>query len=264
MEPLLNEFTVHRSIEQTWAVLTDLERIAPCMKGAELQEIEGDVYRGIVKLKLGPISTQFKGQAHFVERDDVNHRGVIKAEGRDTGGKGNAEALITARLEAVEAHVTKVFVQSDIKLTGKVAQFGRLGVIRDTSEKLMSDFAHNLNTMLDADKDPDDDSAPTATQPAAAAATATAAAAADEPADAPTASDAASGGTTASDTTASDTTSGDTAAAQPSPGVRKIHGPAAEPIELSDLGGAPAMLKRLLPAFGGLVILLLVLRRLRK
>ena len=61
MEPLLNEFTVHRSIEHTWAVLTNVERIAPCMKGAELQEIEGDMYRGVVKLKLGPISTQFKG-----------------------------------------------------------------------------------------------------------------------------------------------------------------------------------------------------------
>ena len=238
MEPLLNEFTVHRSIEQTWAVLTDLERIAPCMKGAELQEIEGDIYRGVVKLKLGPISTQFKGQAHFVERDDVNHRGVIKGEGRDTGGKGNAEALITAHLEAVEAHVTKVFVQSDIKLTGKVAQFGRLGVIRDTSEKLMSDFAHNLNTMLDADKDPDDDSVTEA--PAATEAAPTAAAA--EPEAAPAAA----------------------AGPQPTPGVRKINGPAAEPIELSDLGGAPALLKRLLPAFGGLVILLLVLRRLRK
>jgi len=101
MEPLLNEFTVHRSIEHTWAVLTDVERIAPCMKGAELQEIEGEMYRGVVKLKLGPIHTQFKGQAHFVERDDANHRAVLKGEGRDTGGKGNAEALITATLQAV-------------------------------------------------------------------------------------------------------------------------------------------------------------------
>ena len=121
MEPLLNEFTVHRSIEHTWAVLTNVERIAPCMKGAELQEIEGDMYRGVVKLKLGPISTQFKGQAHFLERDDVNHRAVLKGEGRDTGGKGNAEALITATLHAVSPEVTKVLVESEIKLTGKVA-----------------------------------------------------------------------------------------------------------------------------------------------
>jgi len=233
MEPLLNEFTVHRSIEHTWAVLTNVERIAPCMKGAELQEIEGDMYRGVVKLKLGPISTQFKGQAHFVERDDVNHTAVLKGEGRDTGGKGNAEALITAHAEVVSAEVTKVVVVSDIKLTGKVAQFGRLGVIRDTSEKLMSDFAHNLNTMLDA-AEPE-----AATEPAA------------EPA-----ADAAPTTETAP--------AADTAAAEPeAPKVRTITGPAAEPIELSDLGG-PALLKKMLPAFGGLVLLLLVLRRLRK
>lgn len=223
MEPLLNEFTVHRPIEQAWAVLTDVERIAPCMKGAQLQEIEGDIYRGVVKLKLGPISTQFKGQAQFVERDDANHRAVLKGEGRDTGGKGNAEALITAHLESVSDDVTKVVVKSDIKLTGKVAQFGRLGVIRDTSEKLMSDFAHNLNTMLDADTGPEATPAAEATP---------------EPAD------------TTPDTTAA-------------PTIRTINGPAAEPIELSDLGGG-ALVKRLLPAFGGLLLLLLVLRRLRK
>lgn len=234
MEPLLNEFTVHRSIEHTWAVLTNVERIAPCMKGAELQEIEGDMYRGVVKLKLGPISTQFKGQAHFLERDDVNHRAVLKGEGRDTGGKGNAEALITATLHAVSPEVTKVLVESDIKLTGKVAQFGRLGVIRDTSEKLMSDFAHNLNTMLDAEVD----------EPAAAATADPVPAAPTTPA------------TDAGDATPTD---------QPpvAPTVRKIQGPAAEPIELSDVAGS-AVLKRLLPLFGGLVVLLLVLRRLRK
>ncbi len=228
MEPLMNEFTVHRSIEQTWAVLTDVERIAPCMKGAELQEIEGEMYRGVVKLKLGPISTQFKGQAHFVSRDDVNHVAVLKGEGRDTGGKGNAEALITASLHEDSPEVTTVKVTSDIKLTGKVAQFGRLGVIRDTSEKLMTDFAHNLNTMLDA-QGVAPAVAATVAEPVAAATTAPAAA------DAP----------------------------QAAPTVRKINGPAAEPIELSDVANT-AMIKKALPFFGGLVLLLLILRRLTK
>lgn len=246
MEPLTNEFTVHRSIEQTWAVLTDVERIAPCMKGAQLQEIEGDIYRGVVKLKLGPISTQFKGQAHFVDRDDVNHRAVLKGEGRDTGGKGNAEALITAQLEVVSPEVTKVVVVSDIKLTGKVAQFGRLGVIRDTSEKLMSDFAHNLNTMLDADNTATDNTATddTATDDAPA-----------QPAPAP-AEPVAAGEPSAA--------APDAAATPAQPTVRTINGPAAEPIELSDLAGGSALVKRMLPAFGGLLLLLLVLRRLRK
>lgn len=240
MEPLLNEFTVHRSIAQTWSVLTDVERIAPCMKGAELHEIEGEMYRGVVKLKLGPIHTQFKGQAHFVERDDAGHRAVLKAEGRDTGGKGNAEALITASLQSVSDDVTKVLVESDIKLTGKVAQFGRLGVIRDTSEKLMTDFAHSLNTMLDAEDDAPAAQPAAATAEAAEAATATATQAGAEPTAAPAEAPAAG-----------------------EPAVRKIQGPAAEPIELSEVAGG-AVLKRLLPLLGGLVLLVLVLRRMRK
>ena len=219
MEQLLNEFLVHRPIEQTWAVLTDVERIAPCLPGAQLQEIEGDVYRGVVKVKLGPISTQFKGQAHFVERDDASHRAVLKGEGRDTSGKGNADALITAQLEAISPELTKCVVSTELRVTGKVAQFGR-GIMGDVSEKLMTQFAHNLNTMLDADGDsPLDAQAPPTEEPAA-----------ETPAE---------------------------------PAVRKIQGPAAEPIELSDLAGS-ALLKRMLPAFGGLVLLLLVLRRLRK
>lgn len=254
MEPLLNEFTVHRSIAQTWSVLTDVERIAPCMKGAELQEIEGEMYRGVVKLKLGPIHTQFKGQAHFVERDDASHRAVLKAEGRDTGGKGNAEALITASLQSVSADVTKVLVESDIKLTGKVAQFGRLGVIRDTSEKLMTDFAHSLNTMLDAEGD-----AP-ASEPAGAEPAATAVEAAEATAVEATAVEATVTEATIADASAAPTGGAPTAA---EPTVRKIQGPAAEPIELSEVAGG-AVLKRLLPLLGGLVLLVLVLRRMRK
>jgi hypothetical protein len=224
MEKLLNEFEVHRPIEQTWAVLTDIERIAPCLPGAQLQEIEGDLYRGVVKVKLGPISTAFKGQAHFVERDDAGHRAVLKGEGRDTGGKGSADALITAQLESISAEVTKCIVTTDLRITGKVAQFGR-GIMGDVSEKLMTQFATNLNSMLDAE----------GSAPADAPAEAAAAPAADAPNDAPA----------------------------EAPKVRAIQGPAAEPIELSDVAGS-AVLKRLLPLFGGLVILLLVLRRLRK
>lgn len=235
MEKLLNEFVVHRPIDQTWAVLTDVERIAPCMPGAQLQEIEGEIYRGVVKVKLGPISTSFKGQAYFEERDDAGHRAVLKGTGRDTGGKGSADALITARLEPVSADVTKCVVSTELHITGKVAQFGR-GIMSDVSEKLMAQFAHNLNTMLEQEGEP------AAEAPAAPAAEAPAAAA--EP-----------------------TAAESTAAAAPSepaaPTVRTINGPAAEPIELSDVAGS-AVLKRVLPLVGGLVLLLIVLRRLRK
>lgn len=235
MEKLLNEFVITRPIDEAWAVLTDVERIAPCMPGATLQEIEGEVYRGVVKVKLGAIATAFKGEAHFVERDDVNHRAVLHGEGRDTTGKGNADAMITASLESINETETKCVVETDLRVTGKVAQFGR-GIMGDVSKKLMAQFATNLNTMLDALPA----GAETTPTPAAAAALAAEA----EPAAAAATPKAAATGPTA----------------PTGPTVRKIEGPANEPIELSGVAGT-AVLKRLLPALGGLVILLLVLRR---
>ena len=141
-------FRSTRPIDQTWAVLTDVERIAPCLPGAQLEGHEGDVFHGVVKVKLGPISTAFRGQAEFVERDDTHHKAVLKGAGRDTGGKGNADALITAQLESLSPTSTKCVVTTELHITGKVAQFGR-GIMGDVSEKLMSQFASNLNTMLD-------------------------------------------------------------------------------------------------------------------
>ena len=92
---LINDFRVEVPIDHAWATLTDVERIAPCLPGAQLQEIEGDEYRGIVKVKVGPITAQYAGKATFVEKDDINHKAVLKAEGRDTRGQGNASAVIT-------------------------------------------------------------------------------------------------------------------------------------------------------------------------
>ena len=92
-DQLVNEFTVNRPIDEAWAVITDVERIAPCLPGAQLQEIEGDIYRGVVKIKLGSITPQFKGEANFIERDDEAHRAVLKARGprhgwpRQRGGR---------------------------------------------------------------------------------------------------------------------------------------------------------------------------------
>ena len=147
-EQIVNEFTVNRPIEEAWPMICDVERIAPCLPGAQLEEIEGDVYRGVVKVKLGAVSAQFKGQAQFVERDDVNHRAKLKAKGRDTGGRGNAAADIIADAESLSPTSTKCTVTTDLHITGKVAQFGR-GIMGDVSKKLMDQFAANLNTMLD-------------------------------------------------------------------------------------------------------------------
>ena len=202
------------------------------------------MFRGVVKVKLGAISTAFKGQANFIERDDAAHRAVLKGEGRDTTGKGNASALITAKLESIDEGTTKCFVETDLHITGKVAQFGR-GIMGDVSKKLMNQFATNLNTMLDQQ--------PTIAQsgpkPAESSAT-------DAPAN-PAPAEKASG-------------NGATAAAAPSEAsktgassVRKINGPAAAPIELSDVAGS-AILKRALPLVGGLVLLWIIVRRLSR
>jgi hypothetical protein len=139
---LTNEFLVAVPVDEAWRVLTDLERIAPCMPGAQLQEVEGDEYRGVVKIKVGPITAQYKGVATFQEQDEAAHRAVIKAEGRDTRGQGNASALVTATLTA-EGESTKVTVLTDLTVTGKVAQFGR-GVMADVSAKLMDQFVKQL------------------------------------------------------------------------------------------------------------------------
>jgi hypothetical protein len=150
---LNHNFTVEVPVEDAWRILTNVERIAPCLPGAQLQEIEGDVYRGAVKVKVGPIQAQFKGQASFVEFDEVAHKVVLKGEGRDIGGKGNASALITAELTALSATSTSVTVNTDLSVTGKVAQFGR-GAMADISDKLLAQFVVNLNEMIAASDAP--------------------------------------------------------------------------------------------------------------
>ena len=146
---LNHEFVVNVPVAEAWAILTDLERIAPCLPGAQLTEVEGDTYRGQVKIKVGPILAQFKGQASFVSRDDVAHKATLKGEGRDTTGKGNASAMITAELTSVTPTSTKCTVHTDLSISGKVAQFGR-GALADVSDKLIAQFSENLNQLISA------------------------------------------------------------------------------------------------------------------
>lgn len=143
---LTNEFRVNVPVDRAWAVLTDVERIAPCLPGAELREVDGDEYRGVVKIKVGPITAEYKGTARFLEQDDTAHRAVLRAEGRETRGQGNAAATITATLEP-DGTATKVSVVTDLTIAGKVAQFGR-GVLGDVSNKLMSQFAESLEATV--------------------------------------------------------------------------------------------------------------------
>ncbi len=149
-----NEIEVNASASDVWAVFNDVERIAPCLPGAQLTEIEGEEYRGVVKVKVGPVNAQYKGKATFTERDQDAMKVVILAEGRETRGQGNASATITATVEALGDERTKVGVTTDLKITGKVAQIGR-NLIPDVSAKIMDQFAGNLEAML-SDSSSDD------------------------------------------------------------------------------------------------------------
>lgn len=144
---LNHEFTVNVPVADAWTILTDLARIAPCLPGAELTDVEGDIYRGHVKVKVGPILAQFKGQASFLSRDNATFTATLKAEGRDATGKGNASALIIAQLTSLSPTSTKCAVTTDLTISGKVAQFGR-GALADVSDKLLAQFSDNLNQLI--------------------------------------------------------------------------------------------------------------------
>lgn len=202
---LSNEIEVNAGVEEVWAAFNDPERIAPCLPGAQLQEIEGEEMRGVVKVKVGPITAQYKGSAVYQERDKDNWRIVIKGDGR--GSSGNASALITAKLDPLADDKTKVNVDTDLTITGKVAQFGR-GAIADVSTKLMGQFADNLEQLIESG------GGQAAVADAAAAETETETDAADKPAE---------------------------------PTVRKIDSPEAEAVDLLDVAGTPLLQRIALP-----------------
>jgi carbon monoxide dehydrogenase subunit G len=151
---LTNEFEVGIPVEDAWTVLTDVERIAPCLPGAELQEVVGDEFRGVVKVKVGPVSAEYRGTATFLEQDPASHRAVLQAQGREARGQGNAKATITATLTP-SGDGTTVSVVTDLTISGRVAQFGR-GVLADVSSRLLEQFAACLEqTVLAGSAAPD-------------------------------------------------------------------------------------------------------------
>jgi carbon monoxide dehydrogenase subunit G len=147
---LENEFVVPRPVDEAWAVLTDVERIAPCMPGAQLTEIVDDKYHGTVKVKVGPVTAQYAGVARFVEQDPVAHHVVLEAKGKERNGRGMASALVTADLTG-EGDSTRVHVSTDLTISGPVAQFGR-GAIAEISGKLLGQFVERLKaTVLESE-----------------------------------------------------------------------------------------------------------------
>jgi len=143
---LNNEIRVAVPAARIWEVLTDVERVAPCLPGATLLSVDGDEFTGAVKIKVGPITVSYKGVAAFQEKDAVARRVVLKAEGKETRGSGTAAALVTAQLKD-EGDSTNVVITTDLAISGKAAQFGR-GVLADVSSTLITQFARNLEAEL--------------------------------------------------------------------------------------------------------------------
>ncbi|MDN5698644.1 MAG: SRPBCC family protein [Rubrobacter sp.] len=134
-----NSFSVNAPIEDAWKVILDLERVAPCLPGASIEEAAGDEYQGTMAVKLGPISARYRGTVKVEETDEANHRVVLRAMGNETRGQGSASATITSSMSE-ENGVTNVLVQTDMEVTGKVAQFGR-GIMQDVASELMDRFS---------------------------------------------------------------------------------------------------------------------------
>jgi carbon monoxide dehydrogenase subunit G len=143
-----NSFSVPVPPEQAWDVLLDVKRIAPCMPGATVDEVEGDVVNGHIKVKVGPVSLTYRGTATFTERDADSRTIMIEASGKETRGAGTASATVRASLEPdASGHGTLVTMHTSMNVTGRPAQFGR-GVMVEVGGKLVDQFAANLATLL--------------------------------------------------------------------------------------------------------------------
>ncbi|WP_419552184.1 SRPBCC family protein [Candidatus Poriferisodalis sp.] len=225
---LKSEFRVGIPVERTWNTLTDVEFIAPCMPGAQLTEIDGDEFKGGVKIKVGPITAQYKGSARFVELDEANRRIVLEATGRESRGAGNAAAEVTAEMTPDgDGDGTVVSITTDLKVTGKVAQFGR-GVMADVTEKLIGQFVSSLEEKLSEIGDQEDS------------------------------------GSEAGDGTADDAeTTGEAAETPAESGPRQIEMAEPEPVDLLETAGRP-LLKRILAPLAVVVLFLFNRRRRRK
>jgi carbon monoxide dehydrogenase subunit G len=149
-----NEFRVHASIERAWEVLTDIPAITPCLPGAALTGHDGNEYRGTVKIKVGPVTSKYEGKAVFAVVDEERRHIEIAADGRDSRGSGNASASITADMRTDGEH-TVVTIATDLKVAGKVAQFGK-GMIAEVSGKLIDQFVTCIEQELLGDKVVDD------------------------------------------------------------------------------------------------------------
>jgi carbon monoxide dehydrogenase subunit G len=269
-----HSFTVPVAPDRAWDVLLDVERIAPCMPGATVEEFDGEVVTGRIKVKVGPVSLTYRGTAKFTERNADAKNIVLEASGKETRGAGTASATVQASLEPESSgEATKVTMHTTMNVTGRPAQFGR-GVIVEVGGKLVEQFAQNLRQQIVGNGTAGEDAPAAAGAAAAGTGTAEAGTAEAGTAEAGTATagtatvgagaeaDASPGPSSA---TADDRT-GDGTPPVTAPVVSTTTAPPAaageDSINLIRLVG-PAILKRVVPVAAGLAALALLGRRFR-
>jgi uncharacterized protein len=147
---LEQSFEVRAPLERVWETLIDVERVAPCLPGAEITEVSDDgTYHGTFSVRLGPTTAAYRGELHIEEKDESARRVTMRASGQDKRGQGSAKATIVSTMHE-EGDVTKVDVETDFTITGRLARFGRGGMIQDISNRLMKDFANCLQERIEA------------------------------------------------------------------------------------------------------------------
>ncbi|HSJ45263.1 MAG TPA: SRPBCC family protein [Euzebyales bacterium] len=279
---LNHSFTVPVGADTAFDVLTDIERIAPCMPGASVDSVDGDEFTGRVKVKVGPMQVTYRGKARYAEVDQDNHSAVIEARAQEMRGSGTANATISAKLDEKGDEETEVTVVSNLSITGRPAQFGR-GVMNEVGSKLLNQFADCLSTKLSGAEEPEEaveaaaettttaaagsngDSAATSEQeitqqvgaaspqPATDATTAAATAA---PSAAAAPSGAAAGSSAAS-------SSSGTQAADRATTPTQTSAPDVEAIDLFEVAGA-SVAKRAIPVLAALLLIVLLIWRRRR
>jgi carbon monoxide dehydrogenase subunit G len=241
---LENEFTVPASIDEAWQVLLDVERVAPCLPGATVEPAGDDgEFNGAMTVKIGPITARYKGSVRIQEADEPGRRAVMRAQAKDARGQGTAAATITSTMEPAPEGGTKVKVVTDMRVTGPAAQFGR-GVMQDVSAKMMRQFAECLAQEMQGAPEPAP--APAETAPSAGGEVLS-------PAAGPTEATLPSAGGEVPAAAAAEQLASEPPKARPTP-------------EVLDLGevSRDAVLKRAAPVVGGMLVLLILLRIIRR
>ena len=145
---LEQSFEVAAPIDEVWAALNDLERVAPCLPGASITEHDDDgTYHGTFQVKLGPTTAAYRGTIKIESADEATHTATLKARGTDKRGQGGANATIVNTLTE-HGGATTVEAVTDFSITGRLARFGRGGMMEDISNRLMRDFATCLSSRL--------------------------------------------------------------------------------------------------------------------